>query len=467
MSVRNKHQDATETTAAAAAESSRVVATPELATGVSAGSSTPVMPPNLPLTELAAAAFRRWLVSKGCGNWHVFHSGDDELYDVEQSLDRLLDEGEAQPTWEPAPPLTGPVGMAEQVLVRNDDSDAFRPGRLFQPGFLMVGQFRVALARWYWIDPDYNAPDTLWLAACESEEAYDELRDRVKELRHEGNVAVWQIVRGPASHDGPRIKRKRSAGKELVISDELRQRLDRDLLGFFKPGVKSLYKKLDVPYRRGVLLHGPPGNGKTSLLRMVGGRLPKVPFMLLRPDRQISGNALRQIIDRWQRQAPAALVIEDLNWLLEQVDVSQFLNLIDGVERQDAKGLLLVATTNYPEKLDPAVNNRPGRFDVVIELPNPDLALRREFFEKNLAKDDQLSQSARADAAKNSDGLSFAHLREILRLSGLLAIEDNRRERTDADLKKAVSLVREGNDRARRGFPKPPEIPFGLAMGRT
>ncbi len=428
---------------------------------------TPVMPPNLPLTELAAAAFRRWLTAKGCGDWFIFHSGDDELYDVEQYLDRLLPEDEPRPDWEQAPPLTGPAGTAEQVLVRNDDSDAFRPGSLFAPGFLMVTGHGVALARWYWIDPEFNAPDTLWLAACESEEAYDELRDRVKELRHAGNVAVWQIVRGPASHDGPRIKRKRTAGRELVIGDELKKQLDRDLLGFFKPGVKSLYKQLKVPYRRGVLLHGPPGNGKTSLIRMVGGKLPKVPFMLLRPDRQVSPGALRHVIDRWQRQAPAALVIEDLNWLLEQVDVSQFLNLIDGVERQDAKGLLLVATTNYPEKLDPAINNRPGRFDVVIELGNPDLALRQAFFDKNFAKDEQLGPKARKQAAKDAEGLSFAHLREILRLSGLLAIEGDRRARSEDDLARAVSLVREGNDRALRGFPKPPELPFGLQHQRT
>lgn len=421
--------------------------------------AAPLLPPNVGLTEKAASDFRAWLASQGCGDWIIFHSGDDELYDVEQYLDDLVEGQGERPGWHVAPPLSNGEGEAEIVEIRNSDTDAVLPGAMFPPGFLIVRGRGVALARWYWIDPEFNAPDTLWLAACESGEAYESLRDSVKQLRHGGNQSVWQVVRGSASHDGPRVKRRRNAGKELIIADELQKQVDRDLLGFFSPKVKRLYKKLDVPYRRGVLLHGPPGNGKTSLIRMIGGKLPKVPFLLLRPDRNINAGAFCAIIDRWQRQAPAVLVIEDLNWLLEQVEVSQFLNLIDGIERETAQGLLLLATTNYPEKLDPAVNNRPGRFDVVIELPNPDETLRREFFDKNLQ---DASEETRQQAAKKSNGLSFAHLREVLRLSGLLAIEETRDDRTDADVIKAVELVWQSHDRAVRGFPRTPDLPFGL-----
>ncbi|MEL7239546.1 MAG: ATP-binding protein, partial [Planctomycetota bacterium] len=136
-----------------------------------------------------------------------------------------------------------------------------------------------------------------------------------------------------------------------------------------------------------------------------------------------------------------------------------FLNLIDGIERPEAKGLLLLATTNYPEKLDPAVNNRPGRFDVVIELPSPEQSLREAFFEKNLP---DLDGEDRTKIAKRAEGLSFAHLREVLRLSGLLAIEEGREERTGDDVQKAVRLVWDSHDRAVRGFPKSPDLPFGL-----
>ena len=419
------------------------------------------LPPHLILTERAVADFVAWLEKNGCGDWTVVHSADDEIYEIDRHLDALAAEGEPAATWEPPPTLSRIGGR--QPTIRNNDGDAQNPGGFYGPGFLMLREWGVAVARWYWIDPEFNTPDTLWLAATSGPEQYDALRERIRAIRHGGTTAVWQIVRGAAAHDGPRVKRKRNAGRELIVPDELKKQIDRDVLGFFKPKVKRLYKKLDVPYRRGVLLHGPPGNGKTSLIRMIGGRLPKIPFLLMRSDREVDDRAVRRVIERWQKQAPAALVIEDLNWLLKHVDVAQFLNLLDGIERQDAKGLLLLATTNHPEQLDPAVNNRPGRFDVTIELPNPDKTLRRAFFDKNLS---DVAAESLAKAADKADGLSFAHLREVLRLSGLLAIEAGRDDRDAGDVLKAVDLVRDGHERAARGFPKPPEIPFGLQHKR-
>ena len=429
-----------------------------VSTAAEARGDAALLPPNLALTERAVADFRDFLEAAGCGDWPVFHAGDDEVYDVDRFLAKL----EPDATWTPPPSLTGRDAGAA-LLVKNDDSDASRAGMMEEQGFLLLREWGVAVARWFWVDPEYNSADAMWLLAAESVEKYDALRAKIKALRHGGGKATWQIVRGSPSHDGPRLRRRRNAGDELILSEDIQKRLDRDLIGFYRPAVKKLYKKLGVPYRRGVLLHGPPGNGKTSLIRLLGARLPRIPFLLMRPDRRIDAGALRVIVDRWQKQAPAVLVIEDLNWLLQQVDVSQFLNLIDGIERPSAKGLLLLATTNYPEKLDPAVNNRPGRFDVVVELPNPDAALRRAFFDREVS---DLDDGVRAKVATDSDGLSFAHLREILRLSGLLAIDEGRDERAGEDVLKAARLVQESHDHAVRGFPKPPEVPFGIQHAR-
>jgi SpoVK/Ycf46/Vps4 family AAA+-type ATPase len=189
-----------------------------------------------------------------------------------------------------------------------------------------------------------------------------------------------------------------------------------------------------------------------------------VPGFILRPAAGFDADDLTAVVRRWTAQAPAILVIEDLDWLLKQVDVSSFLNQIDGVDSESTTGgLLLLATTNHPERLDPAVNNRPGRFDVVIEVPAPDEPTRMAYLKRHLP--DVFDETLRK-AAADADGLAFAHLREIVRLSGLLAINAGRTARTDDDVRAAVATVRAAYDEAVRGFPGKLEMPFGLGYLR-
>ncbi len=237
-------------------------------------------------------------------------------------------------------------------------------------------------------------------------------------------------------------------------------RLHCDVIQFFSPEVEQLHHSMNVPYRRGVLLHGPPGNGKTSTIRYLGATLPKIPGLILRPRSNFDTDDFEAAITRWRKSAPAMLVIEDLNWLLEEVNVSTFLNHIDGVDSTTTPGgLLLLATTNHPDQLDPAINSRPGRFDVVIELPPPDLALRKEFFSRTLA---QIGPDVVRRLAASTADMSFAHLEEIVRLAGLLAIKSARQERSLDDLEEALTSVKKAIAHAQKGFARELEVPFGL-----
>jgi hypothetical protein len=408
------------------------------------------MPASMVMTERATAALRAELVRRGTGDWPIVYSAHPDLYDVESHLPQL---GETA-SWEPLAGLAG-----------GESVDSFTHGdwgaKRWPVGVLYLNQHRIALARWYWADAEGGQLRVLWLCAAESNEHFLKLRKDLTVLRRDAGGRVWQVIH--SGYDDPERLPRHVNGPEIVLSDALRDRIDNDVVKFFSPEVIAMYRSLGVPHRRGLLLYGPPGNGKTSLIRRVGTLIPKVPGLILRASANFDSDDLEAVVKRWSDLAPAMLVIEDLDWLLKAVNVSTFLNTLDGISCS-AEGLLLIATTNHPENLDPAINNRPGRFDVAIEMPNPDGPLRHRFL---ISKLPEMPHEAIASVAQQCDGLSFAHLQEVLRLSGLLAIKDNRIARSVADLCEASETVQATNRTARDGFPAKLDVPFGFVRRKA
>jgi hypothetical protein len=426
----------------------------ELNAGALAHPVTAPLPPVVALTRQAMGELRAYLDDRGLCDYRIFHCSYHDLYDIDHYVAGL---GESA-RWETH--ATGDADPAEPLaLLTRDEQSA----RLWPGGFLRLSRFHVVLARWHWLEKNGNAA-AQWLIAAPSAEHYFRLHRDVEARRHASGAAVWQVRGAPPPAAGGRPPRDRRCGEDLLLNADIRSRIETEVIRFFDAEVAALYREMNVPYRRGVLLHGAPGNGKTSTIRHIGAALPQVPAMILRPAANFDSDDLEAALDRWRRQAPALLVIEDLNWLLQAVNVSTFLNLIDGVDSHVTGGLLLIATTNHPDQLDPAVNNRPGRFDVVIEVPCPDRALRAEFFRRKWGGADAASIEKIAAA---TDRLSFAHLQEILRLSGLFAIQAGRRGRTIDDLMHAAKVLRGTQDDATRGFAARPEVPFGLAGWRN
>lgn len=404
------------------------------------------------MTDRAIAAVRAYLQSRGLESFQIFHSPSLDIDEIDRYLDGI---GEASAQWES-------LSCALQGVEALDTFSCGEPdGALHRSGFLHLSTHELVLFRWSWIDTESPLAQSLCLCAAPSPAHFTRLRQQLRTISRQRAAAVWQIVSGDAYLDAPRVPRTIiDADQDLFLTDSLRKRIEVDVIQFFQPTVQQMYQSLNVPYRRGVLLHGPPGNGKTTIIRLIGSRLPDVPAMILRPAGNFDADDFRTVIQRWTRQSPSILVIEDLNWLLKTIDLSLFLNLLDGIEAPNVGGLMVLATTNHPDLLDPALNNRPGRFDVVIEVSCPDESLRRRFF---LAKlDPQTPEELIERLVRMTDGLSFAHHQELLRLSGLLAINAARCSRSEEDLIAAAKIIQESHEDAERGFGSRCGMKFGF-----
>ena len=228
----------------------------------------------------------------------------------------------------------------------------------------------------------------------------------------------------------------------LVLDPTVRSLLKNDFESFWSR--ESFFRERNLPFRRGYLLHGPPGNGKSTSIRamMTSRGLSAFTIRLFEP--QTSDSDLEDVFETALSERPAMVIFEDLDRAFPrngdsqtQVSLQALLNSLDGVAT--GEGLIVVATANEPATLDPAILRRPGRFDRVVHLPNPNRRLREQFFHKMKLS---LDRAALSQAVANSRGFSFAQLRETVILAAQFA--DERKAAVEgSDLLRGVDVLRE------------------------
>jgi hypothetical protein len=209
----------------------------------------------------------------------------------------------------------------------------------------------------------------------------------------------------------------------VILAPDLDEALRGDLDAFLKPDARARYEALGLAYRRGWLLHGPPGNGKSSTIAAIAARLQSPVYVLNLGNKKILDTDLATLMNDCVTDGDATvglLVLEDIDALFTDarkadaaagISFSGLLNVLDGAAAPE--NILIVATTNHPERLDPALK-RPGRMDKFFEFKPPtdaDLARLYLRFHPDAVPDEAQSFIARCRA--DTEPVSFARAQAL------------------------------------------------------
>lgn len=182
---------------------------------------------------------------------------------------------------------------------------------------------------------------------------------------------------------------------------------------------KDKYDEYNYTHKRGILLYGKPGNGKTSIINLLTLELINkhngIVFSINTPDdlydfKEFVPAILRNI----EPNRPIICTIEDIDSILSNyghATKSSFLNLLDGSSQ--VTNIVYIATTNYPEQLEENITNRPSRFDRRYEIGLPDDNVRRVYIQ-NKVKEEDLKNIDLDYWVQNTEGFSISHLKELI-----------------------------------------------------
>lgn len=239
---------------------------------------------------------------------------------------------------------------------------------------------------------------------------------------------------------------------DIAGEDEAKENLSEIVDYLHNP---NKYKDIGASMPKGILLVGPPGTGKTMLAKAVAGE-SNVPFFSISGSEFVEmfvgmgASKVRELFKQAKEKAPCIVFIDEIDAIGQKRDgrvggndereqtLNQLLTEMDGFEGNN--GVIILAATNRPETLDPALT-RPGRFDRRVPVELPDLKGREEILKVH-AKKIKLGENVDfSKIARMASGASGAELANIINEAALRAVRDHRSYVTEADLEESIEVV--------------------------
>lgn len=371
----------------------------------------------------------------------------------------------------------------ESATIKKSDNNYEFAGKLRNPEMLTVGGRQVNIDRFTLYLPYTNVDDSVIKAWNENIATYNIERDDGGWIGPVLNalpwiliIAFWIILMRRMQNGGSggtkgifsfgKSKAKMMTGSQMKITfadvagaDEAKQELS-EIIEFLKSPGK--FQKLGGKIPRGVLLLGPPGTGKTLLARAVAGEAGVPFFSISGADFVemfvgVGASRVRDLFDQGKKNAPCIIFIDEIDAVgrhrgaglggghdEREQTLNQLLIEMDGFEQNS--GVIIIAATNRPDILDPALL-RPGRFDRQVVVDRPDVK-GREGILKVHTRRIPLSKDIKLDVlAKGTPGFSGADLANLVNEAALLAARRNSDSVTMRDLEDAKDKVMMGTER--------------------
>lgn len=226
----------------------------------------------------------------------------------------------------------------------------------------------------------------------------DKLIPGVYEIQHSSQIGIY-FEKIPVKTEG--LLRFPQTNSEKIIQ-EIQHFWERE----------HLFKEYKLSYKRGIMLWGVPGGGKSSTIQIVMKDVVERDGIVIKFTAPHMFNDGMRILREIQPETPVVVLMEDIDSTLERYNESEVLNILDGIDQIER--VIFLATTNYPERLGARILNRPSRFDKRFKISYPNKESRRMYFE-HLIKEHSI-QELNIDLdlwVKDTTKFSIAHLKEL------------------------------------------------------
>ena len=237
----------------------------------------------------------------------------------------------------------------------------------------------------------------------------------------------------------------------IDFADSLPARILSEIENFWSLG--DLFKKYGYLHRRGYLLYGPQGAGKSSVVHQVVHRIIKAGHVAVFCEHPGFLTRAMEVFRKIEPDRPVVCLFEDIDAIIELHGDSELLQWLDGSHQINK--VINIATTNYPERLDRRIVSRPRRFDRITKIEAPTATIREAYLTKKLP--DLVTDGRLEHWVKMTDGLSFAAMAELVISVACLG----------NSLEETVALLRGLDDHlpSSKEFDRPGGMGFATARG--